>query len=183
MGTNEFTLIAGTYALEEDALADYHDVRAVYDQAGYAQADIRHPTAPPTFDAAVVSKYTDGKVYIVERVEEPTRQGGAAGLVTGLAAGALVALFPEIAIGPGLAVGGSSGTAIGATAGHVTRGMRRGDLNDLGELLDRGQSGLVVVTEPDLVDRVEAAITRGKDIVHKPVGIDVSGLKTDIDTL
>jgi hypothetical protein len=61
--------------------------------------------------------------------------------------------------------------------------MRRGDLKDLGELLDREQSGLVVVTEPDLVDRVEAAITRGKEIVHKPVGIDVSGLKTDIDTL
>jgi hypothetical protein len=164
------TLIAATYALEYDAVADLRDIRAAYD-----------PTSiPGTFDAAVLSRGPDGDVHIVEWVEEPARHGAVAGLAGGLAIGALVAIVPAVAIGPGLAVGGMTGTVIGATAAHVARGMSRRDLEDLGELLRSRESGLVVVADEDMVSRVEAAIARAKTVVKKPVELDAFGLKTEI---
>lgn len=173
MALDTFTLVASQYALEEDALADYDAVRALYKDLDIID----------TYDAAVVTKDSKGKVRIVTKVEEPTRQGAAAGLAVGLAVGALVALFPAVGLGAGLAIGGASGAAIGATAGHVSAGMSRSDLKDLGELLDSGTSGLVVVAATDMEDRVEAAIQRGKDITKKQVQLDADGLKADIDSL
>ena len=61
--------------------------------------------------------------------------------------------------------------------------MSRSDLKELGELLDAGTSGLVVVAATDVEDRVEAAIQHGKDIVKKQVQLDADGLKADIDAL
>ena len=114
-----FTLIASQYALEEDALADYDAVREVY-----MELDIID-----TYDAAVITKDSDGRVRIVKKVEEPTRQGAMGGLAVGLAVGALVALFPAVAIGAGLAIGGASGAVLGATAGHVAAGMSRSSID------------------------------------------------------
>jgi len=173
MALDTFTLIASQYALEEDALDDYDAVRAAYEDLGVID----------TYDAAVVTKDPTGKVKIVKKVEEPTRQGAVGGLAVGLAVGALVALFPAVAIGAALAVGGAAGAAIGATAGHVAAGMSRSDLKDLGELLDAGTSGLVVVAATDMEAQVEGAIQRGKDIMKKQVQLDANGLKTDIDSL
>jgi len=173
MALDTFTLIASQYAFEEDALADYDAVRSAYEDLGVID----------TYDAAVVTKDADGKVKIVKKVEEPTRQGALGGLAIGLAVGALVALFPAVAIGAGLAVGGAAGAALGATAGHVVAGMSRSDLKELGELLDAGTSGLVVVAAADMEARVEQAIQRGKDVVKKQVQLDADGLKADIDSL
>jgi len=173
MALDTFTLIASQYALEEDALDDYDAVRAAYEDLGVID----------TYDAAVVTKDPNGKVKIVKKVEEPTRQGAIGGLAVGLAVGALVALFPAVAIGAGLALGGAAGAAIGATAGHVAAGMSRSDLKDLGELLDAGTSGLIVVAATDMEARVEGAIQRGKDIMKKQVQLDANGLKTEIDSL
>jgi len=119
----------------------------------------------------------------VKKVEEPTRQGAIGGLAVGLAVGALVALFPAVAIGAGLAIGGAAGAALGATAGHVVAGMSRSDLKEIGELLDSGTSGLVVVAATDVSERVEEAIQKGKEIVKKQVQVDADGLKADIDSL
>lgn len=173
MAMDTYMLVASQYVDEKDALADYEGVEQLY----------RDLDLIDTYDAAVVTKDEGGKVRIVKRVEEPTRHGAVAGLVVGFAVGALVALFPAVAIGAGLAVGGATGAAIGATAGHVARGMSREDLMDLGELLDSGTSGLVVVAATDVADRVQAAISRGKDVLEKQVQLDADGLKADIDTL
>jgi len=173
MAMDTLVLIASQYAMEEDALADYEAVRSAYEDMGIID----------TYDAAVVTKGSDGKVRIVKKVEEPTRHAALGGLAAGLAVGALVALFPAVAIGAGLAVGGAAGAAIGATAGHVAAGLSRSDLKDLGELLDTGTSGLVVIAATDVEDRVEAAIQRGKDIVKKQVQLDADGLKADIDSI
>ena len=106
----------------------------------------------------------DGKVKIVKRVEEPTRHGAVRGLLVGLAVGAVVALFPAAAIGlgAGMAVGGALGAGAGAVAGHVAGGMSRSDLKDLGELLDEGESGLIVVAASDVEARVEATTKLAK---------------------
>jgi len=61
--------------------------------------------------------------------------------------------------------------------------MSRSDLKDIGELLDAGTSGLVVVAAADVEARVEQALQRGKDIMKKQVQLDADGLKTEIDSL
>jgi hypothetical protein len=67
--TTTGTLIAATYALEHDAIADYLAVRATYESP-----DIRGRC-----DAAVLSRRSDGKIHIVRSVE-PTRHGAFARL-------------------------------------------------------------------------------------------------------
>jgi uncharacterized membrane protein len=162
MATTTHELIVATYAEEEEARADYEAVRFTYDHDGIND----------TFDVAVLSRDTKGKVHIVTREDEPTRQGAVGGLVTGLSVGVLVGLAPGTAIGPSLAIAGIAGTAIGAIAGHVARGLSRTDLRDLGYLLDSGESGLVVVADPGLARRAAWAITRAKDIVRRQVQRD-----------
>jgi uncharacterized membrane protein len=170
---NTYMLFAATYATEEEAIADYEDVKDLYKQQDLID----------TFDAAVISKDEKGKVHIRKWREEPTRHGATVGLVVGLAVGALVALFPSVAIGISMAVGGVAGAAVGATAEHVRRGLSREDLMELGETLDNGNSGLVVVAETDMQEKVDQAVSRGKDKVQKQIQVDADSLKDEIDKL
>lgn len=138
-----------------------------------------------TYDAAVLTRRANGKVDIAKRVEEPTRQGGVRGLVIGLAAGAAVALFPALGVGLGAALlgGGAIGAGVGAVAGHVAGGMTRSDLKNLGELLDQGTSGLLVVAATDVEAKVDAVITRAKKRAKAQLQADTDALKKEIDTM
>jgi uncharacterized membrane protein len=173
MALDTWAVLANQYNSEQDALSDYEDVRKLYTQLGVID----------TYDAAVLTRSADGKVSIVKRVEEPTRHGAGYGLAVGLAVGALVALFPAVAIGTSLIAGSAIGAAAGAIAGHVARGMKRSDLKELGELLDQGKSGLVVVAATDLEAKVNAAITRSQKRAKAIVQADANTLKADIDRL
>jgi uncharacterized membrane protein len=175
MSLDTFVVLANQYSNESDALADYEAVRKLYTDAGIID----------TYDAAVLTRTPDGKVEIVERTEEPTRQGAARGLVAGLAVGAVIALFPAVGIGlaAGLLGGGAIGAGAGAVAGHVAGGMNRSDLKDLGELLDNGASGLVVVAATDVEARVEVAITRANKRAKARLQADTDALKKDIDNM
>ena len=171
MALDTFAVLATQYDSEQDALADYNAVRKLYTETKILD----------TYDAAVVTRGADGKVSIVKRVEEPTRHGGAIGLVVGLAVGALVALFPAVSLGATLIAGSAIGATAGAVAGHVARGMKRSDLKELGELLDEGKSGLVVVAATDVESKVNAAITRATKRAKALLQADVDALKAEID--
>ena len=173
MSLDTFVVLANQYNTESDALADYDAVRKLYNDLGVID----------TYDAAVLTRGADGKVEIVKRVEEPTRHGAAAGLLIGLAVGAAVVLFPAagIPLAAGMAGGAAIGTTAGAVAGHVARGMKRSDLKELGELLDNGKSGLVVVAASDVASKVEAAITRAKKRAKAQLQADVDAMKKEID--
>ena len=173
MSLDTFVVLANQYNTESDALADYDAVRKLYNDLGIID----------TYDAAVLTRGADGKVEIVKRVEEPTRHGAAAGLLIGLAVGAAVVLFPAagIPLAAGMAGGAVVGTTAGAVAGHVARGMKRSDLKELGELLDNGKSGLVVVAASDVASKVEAAITRAKKRAKAQLQADVDAMKKEID--
>ena len=175
MSLDTFVVLANQYNTESDALADYDAVRKLYNDLGIID----------TYDAAVLTRGADGKVEIVKRVEEPTRHGAAAGLLIGLAVGAAVVLFPAagIPLAAGMAGGAAIGTTAGAVAGHVARGMKRSDLKELGELLDDGKSGLVVVAASDVASKVEAAITRAKKRAKAQLQADVDAMKKEIDSV
>jgi len=174
MALDTFVVLANQYTNQSDALADYEAVRKLY-------TDLR---VIDTYDAAVLTRKPDGKIEIVKRVEEPTRQAAARGLLVGLAVGVAVALFPAAGLGlaAGAIGGGAIGLGTGAVAGHVVGGMKRSDLKELGELLDDGMSGLVVVAGADVEAKVDAAITRAKKRAKARLQADVDAMKKSMQT-
>ena len=117
---------------------------------------------------------------ITRKHETPTRVGGVLGGGAGLATGLVVALFPFAAIGGGLLAATSAGGAIlGAVAGHAAAGMSRDDLKELGESLDSGEAGLVVVGVMDMEARIEESMRHSEKLQKKQLKADVEDLERD----
>jgi len=125
-----------------------------------------------TFDAAVVEKGEDGKVK-VHKTEKPTQHGAWTGIAVGAIAGIL---FPPTIIGSAI-VGGTAGGVMG----HLWRGMSRGDLKDLGELLDEGQATLVVIGRSKLGEQIEKAAARAQKATEKELKADAKQLDAELD--
>lgn len=170
MAVDTFVVFVGVYADKADAEADYDAVKALHVEAGLLDA----------YDAAVIVRRDDGKVKIEKKHETPTRVGGVMGGGVGLATGLVVALFPFAAIGGGLLVGTTAGGALlGAVAGHAAAGMSRGDLKDLGEHLDKGQAGLIVVGVSDVGSKIEAAMKKAETVEQKELQADNDAIEAD----
>jgi uncharacterized membrane protein len=165
------TLIAyvGVYGNVADAEADYDLVKQLHVEAGLIDA----------YDAAVIERKGD-KTKIVKKHETPTRVGGVLGGGVGLATGLVVALFPFAALGGGLLVGATAGGAIlGAVAGHAAAGMSRHDLKELGEHLDSGEAGLIVVGISDMGAKVEASMKRAEKLEQRELKADNDEIERD----
>ena len=163
-------VLAAAYDDPADAVEDYEAVKALY----YA-VKTSHD-----FDAAVIAKDDAGKVSIVKKHEQPTRHGAAVGLGWGLAAGVAAALFPPVGILGALALGAGGGAAIGAVTGHASGGMSRSDLKELGETLDAGTAGLLVVYEANLAEQVTANIKAANKLISKATDMAADQLAADI---
>src|SRR6185436_439396 len=167
-------VVVGVYGSVDDAKADYELVGDLHTEAGLIDA----------YDAAVIERTDKGKTKIVKKHETPTRVGGVLGGGMGLATGLVVALFPFAAVGGGLLVGTTAGGAIlGAIAGHAAAGMSRHDLKELGEQLDEGTAGLVVVAVSDMGAKVERAMQRAEKLQQKQLEADVSEIEADVSEI
>ena len=170
MAVDTFMVYVGVYADAADANADYELVKDLHTEAGLIDA----------YDAAVIEHKEDGKVKITKKHETPTRVGGVLGAGVGLATGVVVALFPFAAIGGGLLVATTGGGAVlGALAGHASAGMSRHDLKELGEELDAGQAGLVVVAVSDLGAKIEKAMAKAEKVEAKELKADTAAIEED----
>ena len=170
MAIDTFMAYVGVYDSVSDADADYELVKDLHTKEGLIDA----------YDAAVVERRADGKVKITKKHETPTRVGGVLGGGVGLATGLVVALFPFAAIGGGLlAVATGGGAVLGAVAGHAAAGMSRRDLKELGEHLDAGQAGLVVVAVSDMGAKVERAMKKAKKVEARQLKADTAGIEAD----
>ena len=163
-------VLAASYDDVGDALAAYESIRAAY----------RHVGSSHDFDATVIAKDAAGKVDLVRKHDEPTRHGAAVGFNWGLAAGAVAALFPAVGILGALAAGGGAGAALGALAGHAGAGMSRADLMTLGQVLDEGDAGLVVVYASEMADRVLPAVAAARNTVNATTNVTAEQLAADI---
>ncbi len=150
---------------------------AVYDDVGDAEADyeavfdLHAAGAIGTFDSAVIEK--EGDKVRVHKTEKPTQHGAWTGIAVGAIAGIL---FPPSIIG-GAIVGG----AAGGVAGHLWRGMSRGDLKELGEALDEGQAAVIVVGESKIEEQIEKATKRARKLLEKQIDADADELKRELE--
>ncbi len=173
MAIDTFMAYAGVYSDVEAAEADYQAVHDLQTELGLIDA----------YDAAVIERKDNGKVKIVKKHETPTRAGGWGGAGVGLATGLVVALFPAAAIGGGLlAATTGGGAALGALAGHAAAGMSRKDLKELGESLDAGQAGLVVVAVSDMGAKIESAMSKADKVETRQLDADTNEIQKDAET-
>ena len=170
MAIDTFFAYVGVYGNVDDALADYDAVKELHVELGLIDA----------YDAAVIERKEGGKVKIVKKHETPTRVGGVLGGGVGLATGLVIALFPAAAIGTGLLAGTTAGGALlGSVAGHAAAGMSRSDLKELGEGLDAGEAGLVVVAVADMEAKIDKALKRAEKIETKELTADEKAIEAE----
>jgi uncharacterized membrane protein len=170
MAFDTLFVYAGVYGDVTDAVADYDAIKDLHTEANLIDA----------YDAAVIERDQKGKVKIVKKHETPTRAGGVLGGGVGLATGLVIALFPAAAIGAGLLIGTTgAGAILGAVAGHAAAGMSRKDLKDLGESLDDGEAGLVVVAVSDMEAKVRSAMKRARKLEEKQLKADHKELEAE----
>lgn len=151
-------VLGASYDSMADAEADYQAVKELYEAAGVGH----------DFDAAVLERGADGKVKVAHKHEASTRHGA----WEGLAIGALAAILPGIGLGVGAAVG----AGIGAVAGHLKSGISDADLKELGNVLDQGQAGLIVLYATNMADQIAANIKAENRFVSDEVDADADEL-------
>jgi uncharacterized membrane protein len=172
MAIESFIVLTGIYPDVESAEADYQAVKDLHVEAGLLDA----------YDAAVIARNEKGKVKITKKHETPTRVGGVLGGGIGLATGLVIAIFPFAGIGAAVLTGTAGGALLGAVAGHAAAGMSRHDLKELGEHLDAGQAGLIVVGVTDVGARLEEAMKRAEKIERKEMKADNAEIEADAKT-
>ena len=163
-------VMAASYDDVKDAEADYAAVKALYNDLHTSH----------DFDAAVITRNPDGKVKVVKKHEQPTRHGAAEGLVWGLAVGALTAIIPPVGLVDALVVGTGAGATIGAVRGHMKGGLDNGDLKTLGEVLDKGESGLLVVYATNMQDQIAQSIKAVNKVVSKEIDAHADELAEEL---
>jgi uncharacterized membrane protein len=151
---------------------------AVYDDIPDAEADyeavfdLHAAGAIGTFDSAVIRREEDGKVRVT-KTEKPTQHGA----WTGAGVGALVGiLFPPAILGSAIV-----GAGAGGLVGHLSRGIPRDDLKELGEELERGSAAVIVLAESKIEEQLAKATQRANKLIEKQVDADADELKREID--
>jgi hypothetical protein len=68
---------------------------------------------------------------------------------------------------------------LGAVAGHAAAGMSRGDLKELGEYLDEGQAGLVVVGVAEMEDDIKRSMEKADKVETREIKADATDIEKD----
>jgi uncharacterized membrane protein len=145
-------IFVATYPDEAAAREDYQVVKELHAR-GLVGA----------YDAAVVTKDAKGKVH-ENKDETATRHGAWWGVAVGAAVGVI---FAPTVIGAA-AVGG----VIGAVTGHIAKGLPRSTAKELGDFIEPGQAGLLVVGESKVEAAIQKAVTRAEKRIAHQLNVD-----------
>jgi uncharacterized membrane protein len=141
-----------TYPDEMAAREDYQVVK-----------DLHHGGLVGAYDAAVITKDSRGKVH-ENKDETATRHGAWWGVAAGAAVGVL---FP-----PSVLATAAAGGVIGGVSGHLAKGMSRSRAKELGDFIDPGQAGLIVVGEGKVEQAIHQAVTRAEKETAEQLDVD-----------
>lgn len=71
---------------------------------------------------------------------------------------------------------------IGGVSGHLAKGMSRSDAKELGDFIDPGQAGLVVVGESKVQQAIKKAVTRAEKQTAKELDVDPKDVDKTLHT-
>ena len=131
-------------------VATYADQAACQDDYQVVK-DLHSRGVVGSYDAAVVTKDASGKVH-ENKDETATRHGAWWGIAAGAAVGVL---FPPAVLGA---------AAAGGVSGHLAK--------ELGDFIEPGQAGLVVVGESKVKEAVQKAATKDIKETAEDLGVD-----------
>jgi uncharacterized membrane protein len=158
----EIVVFAGAYGSLPEAELDFETIKDLHKEKWVGK-----------YEAALFTKQDDGSVKIID-TDATSRSKG---LKIGAAAGAVVGiLFP-----PSLIVGAIAGGGIGLLTGNFSKGLKRSDIKELGELLDEGQAGIVFVGVATPDQGVERFMKHAQKTIKKQVDADAEETKRAID--
>jgi uncharacterized membrane protein len=155
-------LFVGAYDNEADAQADFEGIK-----------DAKALGFIGKYQSALFTKEADGNVKVLN-TDSTTRSTGAKwGAAVGAAASLL---FP-----PGIIAGAALGAGAGALAGNIGKGWSAGDVKELGEALDVGESGVMLVAEatPDVA--AKNILKMSQKAAKKQIDADAKDLEAAID--
>jgi len=145
-------IMVATYPDERAARDDYQVVKEAHKRGLVG-----------SYDAAVITKDRNGKIH-ENKDETSTKHGAWWGIAAGAAVGVL---FPPSIIGAAAA-----GGVIGGVSGHLAKGMSRSEAKELGDFIDPGQAGLVVVGESKVEQAIAKAVTKAEKQTAKELDVD-----------
>ena len=163
MAEEEYTLVyAAAYESLDDAKDDFQGIKELHKEKWIGK-----------YEAALFTKNEDGSV----KIHDQDATGRARGLKLGAVIGAAVGIIFPVT----LLVGALAGGGIGLLGGHLTKGLSRGDIKDLGELLDDGEAGIVLVGVFTPEEGVERFLGKAAKVLKKQVDADAEEIKKAID--
>lgn len=134
---------------------------AVYDEMADAEADWAAIEQNATngvidlADAALVTRDAEGVTPVKRQAHSGWGKGAVAGAVVGI-------LFPPSIVGS--AVVGAAG---GGVLARLNRSLDRGDIKDLGEVMDSGTIALVALTSEDTAGAVPKVLSHARSSLTK----------------
>ena len=153
---------AAAYANLEDAKMDFEGIQMLKQEKFLGD-----------YEAALFTKEEGGKVKIVNTDATKRGWGAKVGLVTGAVLGII---FPPSILGLG-----AMGAGVGALLGNFMKGMKRSDIKEIGDMLDEGEAGIVLVGEVTLEEGLDRLMKRAAKLAKKQVDADAKEIKAAID--
>jgi len=155
---------AGLYNDTDEADEDYELVKAMAEELMVHR-----------YDVAIIARSEDGSVR-VHKHEQPTEHGAWLGLLAGAVVGLV---FPATLLG--VAIWAGAAAAFGGVVTHLSRGISRAELKDLGEKLDRFPVALVLVTRDEVEGEVDDVLRKASERISKVVDVDHQALQESLE--
>lgn len=155
-------MYAAAYANLDDAKMDFEGIQMMKQEKFIGD-----------YEAALFTKEEGGKIKIVNTDATQRGWGAKVGLVTGAVLGII---FPPSILGMG-----ALGAGVGAMLGNFMKGMKRSDIKEIGDMLDEGQAGIVLVGEVTLEEGLDRLMKRAAKLAKKQVDADAKDIKAAID--
>ncbi len=159
---NPIFAYAGAYAIEGDARADFEAIKDAH-AAGLIGK----------YDSALFTKKDDDKVKVKNTDSTSRTKGAGWGAVVG---GVVGLLFPPALIGSAIV-----GAAGGGLIGDIAKGWGHGDIKDLGEALDAGEWGVVLVCESTLDLTADRVLKQATKVEQKEIDDEDGKIRKELD--
>jgi len=155
-------MLAGTYANVDDARADFDTIKLLKKEKFLGD-----------YESALFMKDAEGNVKILDTDATERGWGAKVGLVTGAVVGLI---FP-----PSILAMGAVGAGTGALAGNLMRGMKRKDIQAIGEMLDEGSAGVVMVGTTTLEAGMDRLMKKAAKVIKQDIDAQADELKAQVD--